>query len=80
MPGVAFKKEVEARIAKIDEELAKMEARKKEIESSLQDPVIYADSAVAAGLHKDLDELEKEISKKTTAWERAAAELESLGQ
>lgn len=74
------KKEVEARIAKIDEELAKMEARKKEIESSLQDPVIYADSAVAAGLHKDLDELEKEISKKTTAWERAAAELESLGQ
>ncbi|MCB1209207.1 MAG: ATP-binding cassette domain-containing protein [Verrucomicrobiales bacterium] len=74
------KKELEARIAKIDEELAKLDARKTEIEGSLQDPVIYADSAVAAGLHRELDELEKEISKKTTAWERAAGELEALTQ
>lgn len=73
------RKEVEKRIAQTEERLAVIDARRKEIETALQNPVTYADGPRASALHRELDELEAETAKKTAAWEKAAAELEALG-
>ncbi len=70
---------MEKRIAQTEERLAVIDARRKEIETALQNPVTYADGPRASALHRELDELEAETAKKTAAWEKAAAELEALG-
>lgn len=72
------RKEVEARIAKIEGELAEKETRKTDIIRLLQDPETYADGAQANALSRELEDIEGRVELLTGEWEAAAAELEGL--
>jgi ATP-binding cassette subfamily F protein 3 len=72
------KKDLETKIADIEARLEAIEARKRVVEQSLQDPATFADTALSRTLQQELDALDAETHKKTTEWEKAAAEMEQL--
>jgi len=70
------KKDAEARVAKIEAELATLDKRKHEIVELLQDEATYADAVKFRDLSAELEALEPKIVKLTTEWEKAAEEVE----
>lgn len=72
------KKEVETRLARAEEELAALDKRKHEIVALLQDGATYADAVKFRALSEELEKIEPQVAQKTTAWEKAAEELERL--
>ncbi|HEX2199298.1 MAG TPA: ATP-binding cassette domain-containing protein [Burkholderiales bacterium] len=73
------KKGVESRLKRIEETMAKLNAKKSEIESQLADPAVYADAEKVKSLTldqayvaKELDQLESEWLAKQTELERPA--------
>jgi protein subunit release factor A len=69
---------LETQIANCEKRLEEIEARKAEVELALQNPTTFADGAMARTLQSELDGLELETAKQTTAWERAAEQLEAF--
>ena len=72
------KKDLETKIAETEARLEAVEERKRQVEMALQDPATFADATLSRTLQQELDALETETHKKTTEWEKAAAELEQL--
>jgi ATP-binding cassette subfamily F protein 3 len=72
------KRDLETKIAEIDARLEAIESRKRVLELALQDPGTFADSALSRTLQQELDALDAETHKKTSEWEKAAAELEQF--
>ncbi len=72
------KKDAEARVAKIEAELATLDKRKHEIVELLQDEATYADAVKFRDLSAELEALEPKIAKLTTEWEKVAEEVEKL--
>jgi ATP-binding cassette subfamily F protein 3 len=72
------KKGVEERIARIEAELAKLEARKLEIVALLQDGETYADAVKFRALSEELEQIEPSVAKQTSAWEKATEDLEAF--
>jgi ATP-binding cassette subfamily F protein 3 len=72
------KRELEAKIEEAESRLEAIEKRKGIVELALQDPATFADPALSRTLQQELDALSTETHKKTSEWEKAAAELEQL--
>jgi ATP-binding cassette subfamily F protein 3 len=72
------KRDLETKIAEIDARMEAIEARKRVLELALQNPSTFADSALSRTLQQELDALSTETHKKTSEWEKAAAELEQF--
>ena len=72
------KKGVEERIARIEAELAKLEARKLEIVALLQDGETYVDAVKFRALSEELEQIEPSVAKQTSAWEKATEDLEAF--
>ena len=72
------RKELEQKVAAIEQSLADLEKRKLELVELLQDGATYADAAKFKALSEELEQMEPKIAKETAAWERAAWELEGL--
>ena len=72
------KKELEARIAAIETDLAAKEKRNTEVIQILQDSAVWADPAKAMTLQEEHDALTAAIEKLTHEWEAKASELETL--
>ena len=72
------KRELEAKIEEAESRLEAIEKRKRIVELALQDPATFADPALSRTLQQELDALSTETHKKTSEWEKAAAELEQL--
>ncbi|MEN3942844.1 ABC-F family ATP-binding cassette domain-containing protein [Prosthecobacter sp. SYSU 5D2] len=72
------RKDLEKNVARIEEELAALDKRKMELVELLQDGATYADAAKFKALSQEMEQIEPRIATKTTAWEKAAGELEAL--
>ncbi len=72
------KRELEARIGRIEGELTEKETRKTAIVRLLQDPETYADGAQANALSRELEDIEGQVELLTGQWEAAAAEMEKV--
>jgi len=72
------RKELEQRIAKIEEELAGLDKRKHEVVALLQNGETYADAVKFRALSVELEQMEPKIAKQTTEWEKATEELEVI--
>ncbi|GEP45144.1 ABC-F family ATP-binding cassette domain-containing protein [Brevifollis gellanilyticus] len=73
------KKALEQKVATIEQALAQLERRKLELVNLLQDGATYADAARFRALTAEMEQIEPKIAKETSAWEKAAAELEAFG-
>ncbi|MDZ4289836.1 MAG: ABC-F family ATP-binding cassette domain-containing protein [Prosthecobacter sp.] len=71
------KKELEKLVAQIEAELTVLDKRKIEIDILLQDSATYADPVKFRDLTTELEQIEKKAGHRTTAWEKAAEELEA---
>jgi ATP-binding cassette subfamily F protein 3 len=71
-----IRKELEEKVSAIEQRLAGLEKRKLELVELLQDGATYADAARFRALSEELEQIEPRISQETTAWEKAAEELE----
>lgn len=72
------RKELEKLVAQIEAELADLDKRKLEIDTLLQDSTVYADPAKFRDLTTELEQIEKKAGHRTTAWEKAAEDLEAV--
>jgi ATP-binding cassette subfamily F protein 3 len=72
------KKDAEQRLATIEAELAKLDQRKLELVTLLQDESTYADAVKFRDLSAELEAVEPKIAKLTTEWEKAAEEVEKV--
>lgn len=70
------KRELEQSLAAIEARLETLDARRREIETALQNPATFADGALARDLQNELESLEQETAEQTGQWEAAAAEME----
>jgi ATP-binding cassette, subfamily F, member 3 len=73
------KKALEQKVAAVEQSLAALEKRKLELVDLLQDGATYADAAKFRALSVELEQIEPKIAKETSAWEKAAGELEGFG-
>jgi ATP-binding cassette, subfamily F, member 3 len=73
------RKGVEDRIARIEAELAALEKRKLELVALLQDGSTYSDAVKFRTLTEELEAIEPQVAKQTTAWEKATEDLEKMG-
>ncbi|MBV6498257.1 MAG: putative ABC transporter ATP-binding protein YheS [Prosthecobacter sp.] len=71
-----IRKELEEKVSAIEQRLAGLEKRKLELVELLQDGATYADAARFRALSEELEQIEPRIAQETTAWEKAAEELE----
>ncbi len=67
-------------IAKIEHEIADLDARKAEIELDFADPEIYSDGARTASLRRELDANAERSELAVAHWERLIARLEELDE
>ena len=72
------KREVEDKMAGIENDLAQAEARQKEVLRLLQDPETYSDGGTAMTLQREAELLDATIERLTGQWETTAAKLEEL--
>ena len=70
------RKELEEKVATIEQRLAGLEKRKLELVELLQDGATYADAVKFRALSEELEKIEPRIAQETSAWEKAAEELE----
>jgi ATP-binding cassette, subfamily F, member 3 len=72
----ASRKPIEARIKRLEELMARLGARKAEIERKLGDPALYQDAAALKALLEDQAYVAKEIEQVEAEWLEKQAELE----
>jgi ATP-binding cassette subfamily F protein 3 len=71
-----LRKELEEKVSAIEQRLASLEKRKLELVALLQDGATYADAVKFRALSEELEQIEPRIAQETTAWEKAAEDLE----
>lgn len=71
-----LRKELEEKVSAIEQRLAGLEKRKLELVELLQDGATYADAVKFRALSEELEQIEPRIAQETTAWEKAAEDLE----
>ncbi len=71
-----LRKELEEKVSAIEQRLASLEKRKLELVELLQDGATYADAVKFRALSEELEQIEPRIAQETTAWEKAAEDLE----
>jgi ATP-binding cassette, subfamily F, member 3 len=69
------KKQLEQRVAQLEQTLAKSETRRTELLNLLQDPATWADGGKALEYQKEHDALDATITKLTAEWEEKAGQL-----
>ena len=72
-----LRKELEQKVAKIEEELALLDKRKGEVVIKLQDENTYGDPVKFRALNGEAERIEGDIQKKTAQWEKATEEYEA---
>jgi ATP-binding cassette, subfamily F, member 3 len=72
------KRDQEQKVAALEAEVARCEARREEIYVLLDDPATYAAGTTAVDLSRELNELDEKIPRLTTDWESAASTLETM--
>jgi ATP-binding cassette, subfamily F, member 3 len=78
-PPSINRKPLESRIKRIEEQMAKLNARKSALEAQLADPSLYQDRARLAPLLSDQAYLAKELAGLESEWLAKTAELEQAG-
>ena len=71
-----LRKQLEEKVSAIEQRLASLEKRKLELVELLQDGATYADAVKFRALSEELEQIEPRIAQETTAWEKAAEDLE----
>lgn len=71
-----LRKQLEEKVTAIEQRLASLEKRKLELVELLQDGATYADAVKFRALSEELEQIEHRIAQETTAWEKAAEDLE----
>ncbi|HEX6853142.1 MAG TPA: ABC-F family ATP-binding cassette domain-containing protein [Candidatus Polarisedimenticolaceae bacterium] len=69
------KKAAEAKLAPVEGEIAKLEARLKELEASQTDPAVYESPEKAKAVGREKAEVESKLSRLYDEWERVAGGL-----
>lgn len=72
------RKDLEAEVARIEQNLSKLEEQQTQAVALLQKPDTYADGALATKLQQQLAEIEQEIRRTTKQWEEVGGRLEKL--
>ncbi|HLS87368.1 MAG TPA: ATP-binding cassette domain-containing protein [Burkholderiales bacterium] len=78
-PKPINRKPIESRIKRLEEQMAKLNARKAALEGELADPAVYQDPARLQPLLADQAYLAKELEALETEWLERQAELEAAG-
>jgi ATP-binding cassette subfamily F protein 3 len=76
---VANRKPIESRIKRLEEQMAKLNAKKAALEGQLADPAVYQDGARLQPLLADQAYLAKELETLEAEWLEKQAELEQAG-
>jgi ATP-binding cassette, subfamily F, member 3 len=71
-------KKLRAEVGKLEEEVARLEARQAEIVAALEAPETYTTAGTAQHLNRELTSIVDQIASATEAWEQAAAKLERM--
>jgi len=74
----AARKEIQARVQKIEREIAELEKRHKEIVAEMESPETYQDASAAVRLNRELHAHTEKLDKLNESWEDASAELAAL--
>ena len=69
--------QLEARIARIERDIAALDRRKEEIDALFADPATYQDRARSQALQAELSEVTQRSDEAVRTWERLLAELEA---
>jgi len=72
------RRDLEAEVARIEQNLAKLEEQQAQSVALLQKPETYADGALATKLQQKLTEIEQDIRKTTKQWEEVGGRLEKF--
>ncbi len=78
-PKPINRKPIESRIKRLEEQMAKLNAKKAALEGELADPAVYQDPARLQPLLADQAYLAKELEALETEWLERQAELEAAG-
>ncbi len=73
-----IRSQLETHIARAEREIAKVDARKREIDELFMEPELYTDRARVAALTAERDALMHTSAAKTTEWEHLVHQLEAL--
>lgn len=73
-----IRSQLESQIARIEREIAKLDARRSEIEAHFEDTAFYADKARYQALQTELGHVTKSGEEAVKTWERLLAEFEDL--
>jgi ATP-binding cassette subfamily F protein 3 len=74
----AARKEVQARVEKMEQEIAALEKRHKEIVAEMESPETYQDAGAAVRLNRELLDHTNRLDRLNESWEDATAELAAL--
>jgi ATP-binding cassette subfamily F protein 3 len=69
-------RKLRAEVSRLEEEVAKLEARQTEIVAELENPESYTTAGTAQHLNRELTAVVDQIQTMTAAWEEAAQRLE----
>jgi ATP-binding cassette subfamily F protein 3 len=72
------KRDQEQKVAALEAEVTRCEARREEIYVLLDDPATYAAGTTAVDLSRELTDLDEKIPRLTTEWESASSALEAM--
>ncbi|MCZ7640380.1 MAG: ABC transporter C-terminal domain-containing protein [Verrucomicrobia bacterium] len=75
-----LKREVQQQVKVLEDEIAALEAREKELVAELESPATYAERGRAVEINRELAELHERLPGLHTAWEEAATRLLELGE
>lgn len=73
-----LRSQLTAKVARIEREIERLDARKLEIEALFAQPDLYEDRPRVKALQGELDEIAARTPEQVAAWEEALAELETL--
>ena len=70
------KRDREKRVTELEQNIAKMESRQRDLTQLLQNPIVHAPGGTAPDLSRELTDLARKLYVTTTEWERELALLE----
>ncbi|MBE7500116.1 MAG: ABC-F family ATP-binding cassette domain-containing protein [Verrucomicrobiales bacterium] len=75
-----LKREVQQQVKALEDEIAALEVREKELVAELESPATYAERGRAVEINRELAELHERLPGLHTAWEEAATRLLEFGE
>jgi ATP-binding cassette subfamily F protein 3 len=77
-PNPAAVKKLRIEVGRLEEQVAKLEAKQNELTAELEAPETYSEPGKAQHLNRELSVIVDDLSAATAAWEKAAGELTAL--